>query len=1196
MASHTERTSNVHRILLPALLLLLLGALFLTAVGAVSMEPGTLRITGGGSTWEYGDLVPEGTDSFSLTVPNEVEEVLVKAAPLLDDGETNPTAAVNGIALGEDGVTLRLTAGIGTEAVFTFAAEAAEGTVTRSYTVMIYRKAAAALTDLTVSGYPLTREGGEGFSPDVLSYTVDVPHEVTSVAVVPAAADGSSAEVTGSGELKCGVNAVTVTVTAGIGNARDVKTYTILVNRAGEASLTSLNVVGAAVDGTTETVGASFPEGSSEATVTVPYRIASVRLSAVSADPDASVTGTGDTHALDVGANGPFTVTVVSGAGAGAATRTYSVTVIRQADSRVSGISFPEAVPMQSDASWGTGAAGFSPDVLYYRLEVPYSVSSLAPSVDYDHEVLTVKLSGFDSLSVGTNTATVTASLLADPSVSTVYTFRITRDDTASSSAELSGLTFRAGDAALSLIRLSGCDGMPVTGFTAGIDAYALFLTADRSELTLAAETADRMSSVSVSVRTPSGGTEDLALSAAGDGAASGVISVGEGGKYTVTVRVTAEDGRTTEAWTVTVVKPGTPASSDSALSHLSIPGHEISRDEYGTMEGFDSTVTTYYLTVPYGVDALTVSAAPASDAAVMAVDVPPLQIGANTLTVTVFAEDYGADPTHFTVTRIHVTRENETGSDATLALLRLLAGTREIGLTPAFDPSVTSYAAAVSYDVTTLQAVTETTDENAAVTVETTPLRLEVGENLLTVTVTSANGKESRVYTVNVTRQAPALSSNANLASLTIGGVVLTPAFSPDVTSYRANVNNSVTSLTVTAAPADAGAIVSVSGQTGLAVGANDVRIVVTAADGTRKTYTVTVTRAKESSGADPNQGNAELASLRMINETTGQVIALSPAFKAGTYRYTASANRCESVSIVASMAAEGATWRLGNGSVGTVYGGLVNGENTITVVTYSADKSASFTYRIVLTVTGNDSQGVNDSASDTTLTAITLDGMVADLTPAFSPEVREYVLSVLNEISSVTVSGSPASSKSTASARTYDLHEGDNQTTVTVTAADGSTSVYSVIIYRTPAERNVSGVLVISGTPRVGSPLTATLVSGDSEVTVQYVWTVDGAEVARGATYTPVTADMGKSITVRAEGTGLYAGSVSATSSPVGDALETDVGETAGPKETDGTDTTPSVKSSMPPALIALLVIGGAGLIASIVLFFLRRRQDRY
>jgi|GEM_PF-1164116 len=99
------------------------------------------------------------------------------------------------------------------------------------------------------------------------------------------------------------------------------------------------------------------------------------------------------------------------------------------------------------------------------------------------------------------------------------------------------------------------------------------------------------------------------------------------------------------------------------------------------------------------------------------------------------------------------------------------------------------------------------------------------------------------------------ACSSNAGLTALALSSSTLAPAFDGTVTGYAVSVANGVAGITVTPTLADATATVKVdgtlvasgsaSGSINLAVGANTVTVLVTAQDGTTKTYTVTVTRA---------------------------------------------------------------------------------------------------------------------------------------------------------------------------------------------------------------------------------------------------------------------------------------------------------------------------------------------------------------
>jgi hypothetical protein len=76
-------------------------------------------------------------------------------------------------------------------------------------------------------------------------------------------------------------------------------------------------------------------------------------------------------------------------------------------------------------------------------------------------------------------------------------------------------------------------------------------------------------------------------------------------------------------------------------------------------------------------------------------------------------------------------------------------------------------------------------------------------------------------------------LSSEATLASLSIKGSTLTPAFSPSVFSYETHVSRSVTAADITATAQDPTAQVMITGNDNLVVGDNPVTVKVSAQDG---------------------------------------------------------------------------------------------------------------------------------------------------------------------------------------------------------------------------------------------------------------------------------------------------------------------------------------------------------------------------
>lgn len=118
--------------------------------------------------------------------------------------------------------------------------------------------------------------------------------------------------------------------------------------------------------------------------------------------------------------------------------------------------------------------------------------------------------------------------------------------------------------------------------------------------------------------------------------------------------------------------------------------------------------------------------------------------------------------------------------------------------------------------------------------------------------------------------------SSNAYLSKLQINQEGLTPNFNKNKTSYAVTVGENINDLKVTAVAEDSKSKVAISGNTGLKNGDNKVYITVTAQDGTKKVYTITVTKT-----GDANKSNSYLQNLIVENAT------LSPEFSKEIFEY---------------------------------------------------------------------------------------------------------------------------------------------------------------------------------------------------------------------------------------------------------------------------------------------------------------------
>lgn len=151
--------------------------------------------------------------------------------------------------------------------------------------------------------------------------------------------------------------------------------------------------------------------------------------------------------------------------------------------------------------------------------------------------------------------------------------------------------------------------------------------------------------------------------------------------------------------------------------------------------------------------------------------------------------------------------------------------------------------------------------------------------------------GIGSRSYTATI---AAPLSGNCHLKSMTVSNAQISPAFSPEVTSYSASVPFSVAKLTMAATAEDEKAKVSVNNPTLAPGGTTTVSVTVTAENGATKTYSIRVKREQ-----DPNYVPSANANLSQL---TVQDYQLSPIFSPSvTQYYVWLPYECESVALSA-------------------------------------------------------------------------------------------------------------------------------------------------------------------------------------------------------------------------------------------------------------------------------------------------------
>ena len=421
-----------------------------------------------------------------------------------------------------------------------------------------------------------------------------------------------------------------------------------------------------------------------------------------------------------------------------------------------------------------------------------------------------------------------------------------------------------------------------------------------------------------------------------------------------ITVSVTAENGYNDEDETFTYYRSNpvgnTLVASDFDVEDPATAEIEADRgviDQFTVNVAEDAEKLTFTVTledtetqglvVMMGGDAVDVADRKTNDGAHEMRYELTLAAGANTVDLTVTSEDDVEKDYQLVVRRADAPALSD---DATLSALSLSEGT----LSPAFASGVTSYTATVanSIDETT---VTATANDGAATVAyggaagTDGVAALDVGANAIMVTVTAEDGS-TEGYTVTVTREAPGVSSDADLSDLSLSPGTLSPTFDAATTSYTASVANAVSTVMVTAAPNHSSASVAQepANPVELTVGPTTITVTVTAGDGTTmKEYTVTVTRA--------GPGASTVATLSSLSLSG---VTLNEDWAATTYAYTADVgNSVESTTVAATATDDAATVMLPDPNPVA----LAEGATTITVTVTAGDGTTTQAYTVTVT-----------------------------------------------------------------------------------------------------------------------------------------------------------------------------------------------------------------------------------------------------
>nr|WP_248285320.1 cadherin-like beta sandwich domain-containing protein [Alteriqipengyuania abyssalis] len=886
----------------------------------------------------------------------------------------------------------------------------------------------ATLSSLSVSEGTLS----PAFDPAQTGYTVAVGEAVATIALTPTAADAgatitvagtavTSGQASGPVALSAGQNAIVVEVTAPDGTTRQ---YTVTVTRApsSDATLAGLSV-------SAGTLTPAFDPAQGNYTVRVANDVDTITVTPTAAGVGATITVNGIATAsgsasapisLVVGTT-PVTIRVTAANGA---SRVYSVPVTRAAPPTIKVFSMTggqavvangstAATPGTDYGQVNVGGQGTRIFVVNNAGGAPLTLTGLSvtPSDGFTVPAITsqtIQPGGIYQLTIPFRPTTTG---VVDPVVS------IASDDPNTPTFSFA-IHATAAAPVPTIGSLSPVKGVAGGGASVTINGTG-FLTAQSVTF---------------------GGTNASAFTIASDTTIQATTPAHAAG--VVDVAVTSPGGTATASGAYTFL------SGDASLASL-VPS------DGALSPAFDPAGQNYSVQVAHSVDTFTLTPTASDAGATITVNGNPvasgsasasvaLPVGVTSITVRVTAADGSSRLYSLAVTRAP-------SNDARLAGLTVSEG----ALSPAFDAAELGYSVAVANSVTSIILTPTASDAGATIRVAgsitasgsaSAPVALGAGTTAIAVLVTAADGS-TREYTVAVTR---APSSDATLASLVPSAGALSPAFDPAQLSYAVSVGNGVDTITLTPRVSDAGASVTVAGNAvasgsasapvALPVGTTPIAVVVTAANGTTRQYSVAVTRVASS--------DATLSALTLSEGT------LQPAFSPFNTNYLADVgSSVASITVTPTAADAGATISVAGNAVASGSASapvpLSAGSNPIPVVVTAADGT---TLQYTITVT-------RAASSDATLSGLAVSE--GTLSPAFDAAQTSYSVAVGTAVDSiritptvsdagatVTVAGNPVASGS-ASAPVA-LNMGTNSIAVVVRAGNGATRSYTVAVTR--------------------------------------------------------------------------------------------------------------------------------------------------
>ncbi len=261
--------------------------------------------------------------------------------------------------------------------------------------------------------------------------------------------------------------------------------------------------------------------------------------------------------------------------------------------------------------------------------------------------------------------------------------------------------------------------------------------------------------------------------------------------------------------------------SSDSSLKSLNLEEIDISKT-------FNPQNLEYSVTVPYKIDKVNIIAvANNPQATINGLGRRYLEVGENVFDILVTASDSTT-----TTYKIKVIRE-DASNDNTLKSLNI----ENYNLTPPFNSGTYRYSLEVNEDVEEINIMGDPNQEGAKIN-GLGLHKLASGVSVYVISVTAEN-KDTLEYTIEVTK----LNGSSILDDLKVKDYKLQENFEKDKYTYNLTVGNNVVNLDILAKSSKT-ADITISGNTDLKEGLNEIFIKVTETGKSSSTYKIIVNK----------------------------------------------------------------------------------------------------------------------------------------------------------------------------------------------------------------------------------------------------------------------------------------------------------------------------------------------------------------